>query len=127
MFLGAFGLTMLTVVLTGLNVQRPGSRRAAEAPTVTLTLGEPRTVNLVFASRTPLADVEFTVDLPFGIELAEHPGERRVVGTTTLTAGTNALPLRVVAKSGSGGQLAARLRQGREQKVFVVELVVATP
>jgi hypothetical protein len=126
-FIGAFGLTMLTVVLTGLAVRSPSSRRAVETPAVTLTIGEPRTINLVFDSRAALADVEFTVDLPPGIELADHAGERRIVGQAKLTAGDNALPLTVVARSGSGGQLAARLRHGEEQKVFVVDLAVAGP
>ena len=54
-FLGAFGLTMLTVVFTGLYVRSPSARRAPETPAVTLTIGEPRTINLVFAARAPLA------------------------------------------------------------------------
>ena len=126
-FLGAFGLTMLTVVFTGLYVRSPSSRRTAEAPAVTLTVGEPRTINLVFDSRAALADVEFTVDLPPGIELADHAGERRVVGRAELTAGDNALPLTLIARNGGGGQLAARLRHGGDQKVFVVDLTVAEP
>jgi hypothetical protein len=125
--LGAFGLTMLTVVLTGLYVRSPSSRRTAEAPAVTLTIAEPRTINLVFDSRAALADVEFTVDLPLGIELADHVGQRRVVGRAKLTAGDNALPLTLVARSGGGGQLAARLRHGDDQKVFVVDLTVTEP
>jgi hypothetical protein len=124
-FLGAFGLTMLTVVLTGLSVRSPSSRRTAEAPAVTLTVGEPRTINLVFDSRTVLADVEFTVDLPPGIEVADHAGERRIMGQAKLSAGDNALPLTLIARSGPGGQLAARLRYGDDQKVFVVDLTVA--
>lgn len=126
-FLGAFGMTMLTVVLTGLYVRSPSSRRAPEAEAVTLRLGEPQTVNLVFAARAPLADVDFTIDLPSGIELAERPGERRVTGRAKLTAGNTALPITVVARSGGGGQLAARLRSGAEQRVFVVDLTVAQP
>jgi hypothetical protein len=126
-FLGAFGLTMLTVILTGLYVRSPSSRRTAEAPAVTLTIDEPRTINLVFDSRAALADVEFTVDLPPGIELADHAGQRRVMGRAKLTAGDNALPLTLVARSGRGGQLAARLRHGDDQKVFVVDLTVGEP
>jgi hypothetical protein len=90
-----------------------------------LTIDEPRTINLVFDSRQPLAEIEFTVDLPPGIELADHAGERRISGQAHLTAGDNALPLALVARSGSGGQLAARLRRGGDQKVFVVDLKVA--
>jgi hypothetical protein len=118
---------MLTVIMTGLAVRSPSSRRTAEAPAVTLVIGEPHTINLVFNAKEPLADVEFTVDLPLGIELAEHAGERRVMGRAQLTGGTNALPLTVVARSGRGGQLAARLRHRDDQKVFVVDLNVAEP
>lgn len=127
-FLGAFGLTMLTVVLTGLYVRSPSARRALETPAVTLTIDEPRTINLVFGTRAALADVELTVDLPPGIELSTHPGERRVVWRTQLAAGDNAVPLTLVARGGQGGQrgqLAARLRQRDDRKVFVVDVTVA--
>jgi hypothetical protein len=126
-FIGAFGLTMLTVVLTGLSVRSRSVLRAPDAPAVALTIGEQRTIHLVFAARAAVADVEFTLDLPPGVELAEHPGQRRVLGRAELTAGDNALPLVVVARGGTGGQLAARLRSGAEQKVFVVDLTVAAP
>jgi len=126
-FLGAFGLTMLTVVLTGLYVRSPNARRAPETPAVTLTVGETRTINLVFGSRLGIDDVEFTVDLPPGIELAAHPGQRRVTGQAALAGGDNALPLTLVARSGGGGQLAARLKRRDEQKVFVVDVTVVEP
>ena len=123
-FLGAFGLTMLTVVLTGLSVRSPSARRVPETTAVTLTLGEPRSINLVFDSRAPVGDVELTVDLPAGIELVDRPGERRVVSHTALAAGSNALPLTLVARGGTGGELAARLRHGDERKIFAISLVV---
>jgi hypothetical protein len=50
-----------------------------------------------------------------------------VVGRADLEPGNNALPLTLVARSGSGGQLAARLRHAGEQKTFVVDLTVAPP
>jgi len=92
-----------------------------------LTIGEPRTINLVFDSRAALSNIEFTVDLPPGIELADHAGERRIMGQSKLTPGANALPLTLVARGGPGGQLAARLRHGGDQKVFVVDVTVAQP
>ncbi|HSC17076.1 MAG TPA: hypothetical protein VLI71_18240 [Gammaproteobacteria bacterium] len=125
-FIGAFALTMLTVVLTGLYVRSPRAR-APETPSVTLTVGETRTINLVFGSRAALEDVELTVDLPPGIELAMHPGERRFTGRAALEGGDNALPLTLVARSSGGGQLAARLKQGDQQKVFVVDVTVVEP
>jgi hypothetical protein len=126
-FLGAFGLTMLTVVWTGLQVRSPRARNAPDTPAVTLSAGEPRTINLVFRARAAVEDVELTVDLPPGIEITTHPGQRRVVSRARLAAGDNALPLPLVARSGRGGQLAARLTQGDERKVFVVDVTVAPP
>jgi hypothetical protein len=123
-FLGAFGATMLTVIMTGLWVRSPSSRRTAEVSTVALAPGEPRTIHLVFDSRTVLDDVELTVDLPAGVELVGRPGERRIVTGTALAAGSNALPLTLILRSGGGGQLAARLRQAGDQKTFVVDLTV---
>jgi len=126
-FLGAFGLTLLTVILTGLSVRSPSARRAPETPAVTLTLGEPHTINLVFGARAAVDDVELTVDLPPGIELTTHPGQRRVVTRAQLAGGNSALPLTLVARSGNGGQLAARLKQRDAQKVFVVDVSVVEP
>jgi hypothetical protein len=122
-FLGAFALTMLTVIGTGLFVRSP-STRAPETEVVTLTIGEPHSLNLVFDSAAPLRDVEFTVDLPVGVELADHPGQRRIVGHAELAGGSSALPLTLVAREGQGGQLAARLRSGGDQKTFVVDIEV---
>ena len=67
------------------------------------------------------------VELPPGIELASHPGERRVTGRAALAGGDNALPLTLVARGGSGGQLAARLKRHDDQKVFVVDVTVVQP
>ena len=124
-FLGAFGLTMATVIFTGLAVRSPSARRAPETAAVMLTIGEPRTINLVFDSRVALPDVEFTVDLPAGIELEDHAGQRRVVWRTPLADGNNVLPLALVAREGQGGTLGARLRVGDDQKTFAVDLTVA--
>ena len=116
---------MLTVVFTGLWVRSPSAKRAPETTAVTLTVGEPRSVNLVFDSPAAVDDVELTVDLPLGIELVDRPDERRIVWRTSLAAGSNALPLTVVARGGTGGELAALLRHGGDRKIFVVELTVA--
>lgn len=124
-FLGAFSLTILTVVLTGLWVRSPAARRASEPVAVTLTVGEVRTIDLPFDSQTAVANAELIVDLPAGIELRDRPGLRRVEWQTPLAAGSNQLPLELVARSGSGGQLAARLRNGDSYKTVVVEIVVS--
>ena len=123
-FLGAFGLTILTVILTGLSVRSPTAPRAPDTQVVTLGVAEPHTVNLLFTSRTQLTDVRFTVDLPAGIELSGYAGVRRIAWRAPLAAGNNLLPLTLVARAGTGGQLAARLQRGSSQRTFVVDLAV---
>jgi hypothetical protein len=108
-------------------VRSPNAPRAPENPAVTLTVGETRTINLVFGSRVEVDDVEITVDLPPGIELASHPGQHRVTAHATLAGGDSAVPLTLVARGGGGGQIAARLTRGGEQKVFVVDVTVVEP
>jgi hypothetical protein len=125
LFLGAFGLTILTVILTGLAVRGPATRRAPDNPAVTLAVASPHVVNLLFASRVALGDVRFTVDLPAGIELSGRAGVRRIAWSAPLAAGNNLLPLELVARAGAGGQLAARLQHAGSQKTFVVDIAVA--
>jgi hypothetical protein len=124
-FLGAFGLTIVTVILTGLEVRSPSARRAPDTQRVTLAAAEPHTVNLLFTSLVPLDSVRFTVDLPPGVEITGRAGIRRVAWSAPLAAGNNLLPLTLVARAGSGGQLAARLAHDGAQKTFVVDVAVA--
>jgi hypothetical protein len=124
LFLFAFGATILTVILTGLSVRSPASRRAPEEQAVALAVAEPRTVNLLFAARARYDDVEFTLDLPTGVELMDRPGVRRVVWRAPLAAGNNLLPLTLVAHGGQGGELAARLSHDGALKTFVVDLKI---
>lgn len=123
-FLGAFGLTILTVILTGLAVRSPAARRAPEIESVTLAVAEAHTVNLLFTSRTQLDDVRFTVDLPVGIEVNGRAGVRRISWSAPLAVGDNLLPLALVARAGGGGQLAAVLQYGGSHKTFVVDIAV---
>ena len=123
-FIGAFGLTILTVILTGLSVRNPASRRAPDTELVTLAVAEPHTVNLLFNSLTQIEGVRFTLDLPAGIELNGRAGVRRIAWAAPLGAGNNLLPLELVARTGGGGQLAARLQHGGSQKTFVVDVAV---
>ena len=120
---------MLTVVLTGLYVRSPSARRAPETPAVTLTIGEPRTINLVFDSRAPRSPTSSSRSIcrPASSWRDACRANAASWREAALTAGDNALPLTLVARAGRGGQLAARLRHGDDQKVFVVDVTVAQP
>lgn len=127
-FLGAFGLTVLTVLFTGLWVRAPRAPATAAPPDqgydVQLEIDRPRTVNLLFDSRAALDDVTLLVALPPGVELEGYVGRGSVEWTTRLRAGNNLLPLEIVATTARGGSLVARLTHGGREKTFVVNISV---
>jgi hypothetical protein len=87
-------------------------------PGITMTLEEPRTVNLVFASAEPLDTATLTVTLPEGIEMSGFPGHREITWQTSLKAGKNLLPLKLIATSPLGGEVYATLRHKDRGRTF---------
>ncbi|MDH4126136.1 MAG: hypothetical protein OEW64_11995 [Gammaproteobacteria bacterium] len=106
-------------------MQSAGDTVSASIPGITMTLEEPRTVNLVFASATALDAVTLTVTLPAGVELAGFPGQSEVSWETSLTAGRNLLPLRLVALTPVGGELLARLEHENRDRLFRLRLNIS--
>jgi len=94
-------------------------------PGVTVVLEEPRTVNLVFSSATPLDSATLTVSLPDGIELAGFPGQREISWETSLKEGRNLLPLKLIALTPVGGELLARLEHDNRNRVFRLRVDVS--
>jgi hypothetical protein len=97
----------------------------ATIPGITMTLEEPRTVNLVFASATALDDARLTVSLPEGIELAGFPGQREITWQTSLNEGKNLLPLQLIATSPFGGEVLARLEHDDRNRTFRIRVEVS--
>lgn len=93
-------------------------------PGVTMALEETRTVNLVFASTTPLDSAMLTVTLPEGIELAGFPGQREISWETSLNEGRNLLPLKLIALTPTGGELLARLEHNDRDRTFRLQVNV---
>ncbi len=93
-------------------------------PAISMTLEEPKTLNLVFSSATALADATMTVVLPQGVELQGFAGQREISWMTSLTAGKNVLPLTLIATSPHGGDLMATLRHDGDDKTFRVKVTV---
>ncbi len=112
-FIGGFFLNTPDVAVTD-----PG------IPGVTMTLEEPRTVNLVFASAAPLDSAVLTVTLPDGIELAGFPGQREISWQTSLKEGKNLLPLQLIAVSPVGGEVLARLEHRDRNRTFRLRIEV---
>lgn len=97
----------------------------ATIPGIAMTLEEPRTVNLVFASKTALDDATLTVSLPSGIELAGFPGQREITWQTSLVEGRNLLPLELVAVTPAGGEVLARLEHDNRGRTFRLRIEVS--
>jgi len=94
-------------------------------PGITMTLEEPRTVNLVFASTTALDSATLTVTLPDGIELAGFPGQREIAWQTSLKEGKNLLPLDLIAVTSVGGEVLARLEHDDRDRTFRLRIEVS--
>jgi len=98
----------------------PGADPAMDSaiPGITMTLAEPRTVKLVFASVEALDAATLTVLLPEGIEMSGFPGQREISWETSLRAGKNLLPLKLIATSPHGGEVLATLRHDDRGRTF---------
>jgi hypothetical protein len=97
----------------------------AAIPGITMTLEEPRTVNLVFASTEALNAATLTVTLPEGIEMSGFPGQREITWQTSLNAGKNLLPLKLIATSPLGGEVYATLRHDDRGRTFRLRIDVS--
>lgn len=97
----------------------------ADIPGVVMTLAEPRTVNLVFASKSNLDGATLTVTLPDGIELAGFPGQREIAWQTNLVEGKNLLPLELIALTPAGGEVLARLEHDNRKRNFRLRIEVS--
>lgn len=113
----AAGIVLLLV--SGMFFDQPDVPAPADAiPGISIALAEPSTVNLMFAAGEPLDNARLTVLLPDGIELAGFPGQQEVSWETSLAAGKNMLPLKLVATSATGGEVVARLEHKDRNRTF---------
>ena len=94
-------------------------------PGITMTLEEPRTINLVFASAERLDAATLTVKLPPGIEMSGFPGQREVTWETSLNVGKNLLPLKLIATSPIGGEVFATLEHDNRGRTFRLRVDVS--
>jgi anti-sigma factor RsiW len=101
-----------------------GVSPAPAPPQITMTLDEPRTVNLVFSSAIELRDTTLTLILPSGIEVSGFAGQREISWITSLREGRNVLPLKLVAVSPQGGELMATLQHEDDNKIFKMQITV---
>jgi anti-sigma factor RsiW len=126
-FGGAIAAGLLAWVIGGTLLKTPEPvESVASIPGVTMALEEPRTVNLVFSSATDLDDAVLTVILPAGIEIEGFAGQREITWMTSLQAGKNILPLRLIAMTPHGGELLARLEHDGRDRTFRIRVEVSS-
>lgn len=124
-FGGAVAAGVLAWIIGGMPLKSPELPDPASAiPGVTVALQEPRTVNLVFSSARELDDATLTVILPHGIEIEGFPGLQEITWMTSLSAGKNILPLRLIATTPHGGELLARLAHDDRDRTFRIRVTV---
>lgn len=119
----AAGVAIFAVALMFL--QPPQQTDGAGIPTVSMTLEDVRTVNLVFASAEMLDEATLTVTLPDGVEIVGFEGQREITWMTSLSVGRNVLPLKLVATSPVGGELLATLRHENDDRTFRLKVEIS--
>lgn len=125
-FGSAIAAGLLVFLISGLFINSPQTPNInADIPGVTMALAEPHTVNLVFSSTTALQMATLTVTLPDGIELAGFPGQREISWGTSLKAGKNLLPLKLIATTSNGGEVLARLEHDDRDRTFRLRVEVS--
>lgn len=103
----------------------PNSLRQSEKPAnVTISLTEPRTIQLSFNADHELSQAMVDIRLPDGVELQGYPGQRQIRWQTDLAQGVNVLSLPLIAVSSSGGVMLARLEHGDRSTELAVQLRV---
>ena len=128
-FGGAVAAGLAVWLISGMLMTTPQMPQAelasASIPGVTMTLEEPRTVNLVFSAAEAMDSATLTVSLPAGVELAGFPGQSEISWQTSLNEGRNLLPLKLIALTPVGGELLARLEHGDRNRVFRLQVDVS--
>ena len=122
-FGGAVAAAMALWIVSGVFFTTPDVAEPS-VPSVTMSLEQPRTLNLVFASAIALENATMTVFLPEGVEVEGFAGKREITWMTSLDEGRNILPLTLIATSAVGGELLATLRHDGDDKTFRLKVSI---
>ena len=130
-----WGFALAATFLLGLGVglgftwnagaQPEGYRTLADG-TLVLAPGDRAVVRIALDADHAIGSVDFTIDLPAGMELEGHPGERQVAWRGELKQGRNVLGLPLIAQAGASGELTTELHHDAKDSVFKVNVMAAT-
>lgn len=131
----SWGFALAATFLLGLGIglvfawnagSQPDGYRTLADGTLVLAPGDRTVVRIALDADHPIGDVDFMIDLPAGMELEGHPGERQVAWHGELKQGRNMLGLPLIAQAGASGELTTELRHDAKDSVFKLRLVAAT-
>jgi len=120
-FTSALAASIL-LFMSGISLLKPTINQTSSVQNITLTLHQPRLVNMVFNAPDDLTDVTFSVKLPEHMELTPFPGQQYVEWKGDLYAGNNLLALPVIAHHTAQGEMTAHLKYNGNVKEFKVSL-----
>jgi hypothetical protein len=104
-FIGAFALSVLTVIYTGLNVRDHGAAFDGGFRSITMDIGEVQTIDLVFESQEELDDVMLEVTLPDMLQFAAQSDDRQAPRPVSLDIGSNRFSIDIEATAAGRGYL----------------------
>jgi hypothetical protein len=104
-FIGAFALSVLTVIYTGLNVRDHGAAFDGGFRSITMDIGEVQTIDLVFESQEELDDVMLEVTLPDMLQFAAQSDDRHAPRPVSLDIGSNRFSIDIEATAAGRGYL----------------------
>lgn len=123
-FIGAFALSVFTVIYTGLNVRGHGAAFDGGFRSMTMAIGEAKTIELVFESQEELDDVMLEVTLPDMLEFSNLTRDRHAPRPVTLDIGSNRFAIDVEATSGGRGYLRSFVVNDLTIDVYRIFIVV---
>lgn len=123
-FVGATAASLVMLLVAGILFR--GFGQGASVERITLSLNEPRNIQLVFNATEDVAHATMVLELPAHLELQGYPGRTQLAWETSLRKGANSLILPIVAHEGKAGELIARVVYGDKEKVFHIRQEIST-
>ncbi len=121
-FAGAIVAAVAVWITGGVIVNSPAP--SVQMAEISMTLEIPRTVNLVFSADSDLRDARLTLLLPEGVELAGFAGRAQVSWQTDLNKGRNVLPLTLIGRLPTEGEMHAVLKHMEDDREFRIRIKV---
>ncbi len=114
----AFAASLFVAVLAP-NLFNTGSRDETLS-SITMSMADQRTVNIVFDSPEDVAQATITVSLPDNLRIAGYESTPRLKWNTALRAGKNTLSIPLVARSSGEGVVRSQLEINGQSRTFTL-------